>query len=719
MKLFFKILLILLLSSSVHSLYGQCSPSCNMQSIGINRWCGDGDNQNSIPDITTDDVDGDDFIAFKNFGSNSVNISGWQVYTDRANQAGVNPVFTFPSGTILASGQSAIVVAQWNGAGTADNSSPALPFLWFDADFHTGGEGLFDETSLNYAHLRNPSTNQYITISLRGTSNIPNFPLGVQICETNLQALLNDQDFNGCEQIVWDTSNCSYTVTTTCDIPEFNEPCTSIANKSPQLTSYNVQNSCNSSTVNLNGLHISAVPASTTLVWYTNPNHIGTEYSTPMSASNGTYYAFYYNSTNSCYSLASSPVGVIINTLDSDGDSVFDRCDLDDDNDGIIDTDENYICLANVATTINPNPTASITTSGVTIQYTESGGNVDTLTDPSIGFAGLEPSQGSSITYNFSVPVNNLKLWFTDLDNREYLKINYYDESNNRISNLTDYVSANIGDPKVISSDANYGLLINPLRNLGDSSVNQYVEVTTPFKVKKIEVTFNSIRADGTSYNNSSQTPEVYIKSLCFYSDTDNDGISDYLDLDSDNDGCLDAIEGGAAITSSQLVTASGTVSVGLGSTASNQNLGNAVNANGVPTIAGGGQSVGDSANAAVNSCFCYKPAVTDGNTYPAKHGITALGRAGAESDNWPMVRQSAWTVLEAKTKGFVVNRVAFADVDNNLATPDVPTGISAANFVEGMMVYDITNKCLKVYTSKDGGTSFAWYCMTTQACPQ
>jgi len=35
------------------------------------------------------------------------------------------------------------------------------------------------------------------------------------------------------------------------------------------------------------------------------------------------------------------------------------------------------------------------------------------------------------------------------------------------------------------------------------------------------------------------------------------------------------------------------------------------------------------------------------------------------------------------------------------------------------MMVHDTTNKCLKVYTSKDGGTSFAWYCMTTQACPQ
>ena len=34
-------------------------------------------------------------------------------------------------------------------------------------------------------------------------------------------------------------------------------------------------------------------------------------------------------------------------------------------------------------------------------------------------------------------------------------------------------------------------------------------------------------------------------------------------------------------------------------------------------------------------------------------HGITALGRAGADNNNWPMVRKGAWTVLEAKTKGF------------------------------------------------------------------
>ncbi len=119
-----------------------------------------------------------------------------------------------------------------------------------------------------------------------------------------------------------------------------------------------------------------------------------------------------------------------------------------------------------------------------------------------------------------------------------------------------------------------------------------------------------------------------------------------------------------------------------------------------------------------VGTTYCYKPAVLDaGNTYPTKHGITSLGRAGTDSDNWPMVRQSAWTALESKTKGFVVNRVKFNA--SNQPVADDGTTLVITSPVEGMMVYDTTNNCLKVYTSNNGGSTFAWHCMSTQACPQ
>lgn len=118
-----------------------------------------------------------------------------------------------------------------------------------------------------------------------------------------------------------------------------------------------------------------------------------------------------------------------------------------------------------------------------------------------------------------------------------------------------------------------------------------------------------------------------------------------------------------------------------------------------------------------VGSSYCYKPAVLDlGNIYNSKHGITSLGRAGTKNENWPMVRQSAWSVLESKTKGLVVNRVRFNA--SNQPVADDGTALVITNPVEGMMVYDKTNNCLKMYTSNNGGSTFQWHCMTTQACP-
>ena len=119
-----------------------------------------------------------------------------------------------------------------------------------------------------------------------------------------------------------------------------------------------------------------------------------------------------------------------------------------------------------------------------------------------------------------------------------------------------------------------------------------------------------------------------------------------------------------------------------------------------------------------VTEVACYKPGLTDaGNTYPTKVGITALSRAGADNpDNWPMVRESGWIALEAKTKGFVVNRVKFNAANKPVADDGVTLVIT--NPIEGMMVYDTTNKCMKMYTLKAGDTNMAWHCMTTQACP-
>lgn len=118
---------------------------------------------------------------------------------------------------------------------------------------------------------------------------------------------------------------------------------------------------------------------------------------------------------------------------------------------------------------------------------------------------------------------------------------------------------------------------------------------------------------------------------------------------------------------------------------------------------------------ASLENTVCYKPGAISTTETPAlisKIGISSLTRAGIQnSDNWPAVRHGAWLVLEARTKGFVVNRMSFNTSGN-------PVGIPPADFVEGMLVYDTTNKCLKMYTSQDGGSTFGWFCINTQTCP-
>jgi len=101
------------------------------------------------------------------------------------------------------------------------------------------------------------------------------------------------------------------------------------------------------------------------------------------------------------------------------------------------------------------------------------------------------------------------------------------------------------------------------------------------------------------------------------------------------------------------------------------------------------------------NPCACYNPAVTAGSAPDTKLGITLLKRAGSNSpDNWPMVRKSGHIALESNTKGFVITRMT----SSNISAIPAPQ--------EGMMVYDTTAKCLKIYS--DG----VWSCFSNPACP-
>ena len=91
--------------------------------------------------------------------------------------------------------------------------------------------------------------------------------------------------------------------------------------------------------------------------------------------------------------------------------------------------------------------------------------------------------------------------------------------------------------------------------------------------------------------------------------DTDGDGIPDYQDLDSDNDGCPDALEGSASFRVSDLTN--------------EYRLKGDVATNGIPLSAGNGQGIGTSKDATTNVC---KPtAIPDVQQLGGKPRLTAL----------------------------------------------------------------------------------------------
>ena len=452
----------------------------------------------------------------------------------------------------------------------------------------------------------------------------------------------------------------------------------------------------------------------------------------PSTSIAGTSYYYVVVSDSYCEGISYSPVvSVTIDDQgmckpcpgpDSDSDNLPDTCDLDDDNDGILDVTEGVVDNDNIlewgynwtgdapsifnSTVISAAQNATKGT-GLTAQIF---GGETSYSVSGVSATTISQSLSNNSYFQFKFTTANFPNTMQYLYDRFSLWVRppgYYSAYKMRLYISTD----NFATSTDISGEVTY-----PIVPYEDRVV---FPLTSPYhlapnKTYTLRLYFYSVSGGASATFNHDDFQVLTTQ----YADTDGDGIPNHLDLDSDNDGCVDAFEGDENVTNSQLTTASGTVTIGAGSTASNQNLGNTVDVDGVPTVvnSGGsadvdsdqGQGIGSSTDATVNNCFCYKPAVVDaGNTYPTKHGITALGRAGVENENWPMVRQSAWTVLESKEKGFVVNRV------NN--TADL---VNITNPVEGMMVYDNQANCLKIYTLKSGDTLMGWHCFTTPACP-
>ncbi len=333
---------------------------------------------------------------------------------------------------------------------------------------------------------------------------------------------------------------------------------------------------------------------------------------------------------------------------DSDGDGIADINDLDNDNDGILDKDEKY-CDQNT-----PNMTTQSTSVANPGQYVFFNWPTTSMV---VGTTSTITFKGIKYTATVTSVNGNQQLVGTDLGAISWssapsnLLKNHYDENSknevlytpNAGTTGTKTFTVNISAVNTIANaPLSYPIEVVVFDPEGSNADERVIYTTNGSPFKQIEIfgtgtnattgnSTNTVTYKDTETNNTypifSTTGNNLIinTSLSFnsygskqgaayairaYCDVDGDAIPNYLDLDSDGDGCPDALEGtSTTITSANLKTSlmsGGNTGAGYTGTFNGsvtENLGNTVDANGVPTIAAGGQGIGSSQDKNTNAC--------------------------------------------------------------------------------------------------------------------
>ncbi|WP_197429328.1 LamG-like jellyroll fold domain-containing protein [Winogradskyella endarachnes] len=294
--------------------------------------------------------------------------------------------------------------------------------------------------------------------------------------------------------------------------------------------------------------------------------------------------------------------------FDSDGDGILDNLDMDDDNDGIADSDEELACLnSNISTTTNykflnetfgtGNRTQintsynAITTYCYEDGYGSCDGNINLGDGKYTVYHRAADGDGNNDTPNSEVASWADQYWYTggdhtegDTNGRMAMFNAAYDPGVFYTANIVgalpnvpitysfwvlnlDTTSApNINSRlrpqiKVEFRDVNDNLLatintgdIPPSIN-GDAAASWHnFTADLTFSVSEFNVYFYNDQSGGLGNDLAIDDIQI-IQTLC---DTDNDGIANVYDLDSDNDGIPDAVEAGfASLTSGNAVISS------------------------------------------------------------------------------------------------------------------------------------------------------------------
>ncbi len=277
--------------------------------------------------------------------------------------------------------------------------------------------------------------------------------------------------------------------------------------------------------------------------------------------------------------------GQCLSGYDHDFDGICDSLDLDDDNDGILDVAEGKCIPVDIDFNMG---TYSTTTNNLALRsqtdYVAAIGGAPCPLSGKDYINGYDYRGGKTFfTYYFP---DTFSL-YVDASGSIELPIYYFDNIKNKSGS---YITS---EPIVFNLITTTGSISGGF-TLSSSEASQldagqWITKTlsynyTPNSQVELVGIYSQLEANTDGFGSvfTPNTSEVYamvfedINTCVGSADNDGDGSPDYLDLDSDDDGCLDALEGSAHLSSSDL-DVSGRIT-------------GSVDPDGVPTVVGSGQ---------------------------------------------------------------------------------------------------------------------------------
>jgi hypothetical protein len=265
------------------------------------------------------------------------------------------------------------------------------------------------------------------------------------------------------------------------------------------------------------------------------------------------------------YTLTYSPFAISRNLaicVDTDGDGILDSNDIDDDNDGILDAVESPNCFqsANDWNTSDKSFFATVSSDLMTITANSNFGALTDnlgLTNAAVQFS-TSPAQNQLNQELFKVTLSRpTQLDAIYIQKTSSTQIFATTASSLMVQGSNDDVNWTNLLPAAITSPGNAtNVTANGAVSLTNSNKFDILTNAAAYKYYRIFGVLSANILGGIAsefyfdVNNQTYQASLYPKAVCT-NDVDGDGLFNHMDLDSDGDGCSDALEGGA--TTSQV----------------------------------------------------------------------------------------------------------------------------------------------------------------------